>query len=114
MRYNYGSKSLVYLVNIPTPYRNAELDYVARGLGNNKIHAVFLNSFYPAGGWRPQFPKECSYYCLNNKLTDHKINISKIGQFYIRKMFCIFALIIFSHERSLQVFCVLYLSHHLC
>ncbi|MEZ6070298.1 MAG: hypothetical protein R3C10_08465 [Pirellulales bacterium] len=55
---------ILYIVPVPAPYRNAELDRAAEGLGREAVTALFMRPVN-VGGSLHALPNVCQYHCLD-------------------------------------------------
>lgn len=77
-------RPIVHICTVPTPYRNAEWDTAAAGVGAEQVALIFVNAVHDTACWRPQFPRLCPYYCLDSPAELNGVPGAQLGDLLVR------------------------------
>jgi hypothetical protein len=72
---------ILYVVPVPAPYRNAELDQAAEVLGTAAVTTLFMRPVNVGGSFSHEFPRVCRYHCLDQGPEHNGVSSADLEKF---------------------------------
>lgn len=76
---------ILYVVPVPAPYRNAELDQAAEVLGADAVTALFMRPVNVGGSFSHEFPRVCPYRCLDQGPDSNGLPFADLERFLVEQ-----------------------------